>query len=64
MTDTRSQTLETPPGPLVGADWLEANLDRERVRVLDVRGRHPSSPLAHAKRLEYSREPYPGGDLC
>ena len=59
MTDTNT-TLETPPGPLVGADWLEANLDRERVRVLDVRGRHPSSPLAHAKRLEYSESHIPG----
>jgi thiosulfate/3-mercaptopyruvate sulfurtransferase len=51
---------EAPPGPLVSADWLVANLDEQRVRVLDVRGRHPSSPLAHAKRLEYSEGHIPG----
>lgn len=51
---------EAPPGPLVSADWLVANLDEDRVRVLDVRGRHPSSPLAHAKRLEYSEGHIPG----
>jgi thiosulfate/3-mercaptopyruvate sulfurtransferase len=46
--------LPAPAGPLVGADWLQENLDVPRVRVLDVRGRHPSSALAHAKRAEYT----------
>ena len=43
-----------PAGPLVGADWLQDNLGDPRVRVLDVRGRHPSSALPHAKRAEYA----------
>jgi len=46
--------LELPDGPLVTGDWLHDHLDHERVRVLDVRGRHPSSPLPHAKRTEYT----------
>jgi thiosulfate/3-mercaptopyruvate sulfurtransferase len=52
--------LETPPGPLVSGDWLQANLDERRVVVLDVRGRHPSSTLAHAKRAEYAQRHIPG----
>jgi thiosulfate/3-mercaptopyruvate sulfurtransferase len=52
--------LELPPGPLVSCDWLAANLDQPRVRILDVRGRHPSSSLAHAKRVEYSEGHIPG----
>jgi thiosulfate/3-mercaptopyruvate sulfurtransferase len=52
--------LELPPGPLVSSDWLGANLDQPRVRILDVRGRHPSSSLAHAKRVEYSEGHIPG----
>jgi thiosulfate/3-mercaptopyruvate sulfurtransferase len=59
MTEPSSK-LETPPGPLVSVDWIDANLDQEHVRVLDVRGRHPSSPLAHAKRVEYSDGHIPG----
>ncbi len=47
--------LEAPPGPLVSGQWLQANLGQGRVRVLDVRGRHPSSALAHAKRAEYAQ---------
>jgi thiosulfate/3-mercaptopyruvate sulfurtransferase len=46
--------LEAPPGPLVTGEWLQANLGHGRIRILDVRGRHPSSALAHAKRVEYS----------
>jgi thiosulfate/3-mercaptopyruvate sulfurtransferase len=46
--------LEIPPGPLVGSEWLQVNLDRPRIRVLDARGRHPSSSLAHAKSAEYA----------
>jgi thiosulfate/3-mercaptopyruvate sulfurtransferase len=53
-------TLELPPGPLVNGEWLQANLDQPRVRILDARGRHPSSPLAHAKRAEYSEGHIPG----
>jgi thiosulfate/3-mercaptopyruvate sulfurtransferase len=59
MTPTTS-ALEAPPGPLVSGEWLQANLDQDRVRVLDVRGRHPSSPLAHAKRAEYAEGHVPG----
>ena len=56
----RTSDSETPAGPLVSADWLEANLDHQRVCVLDVRGRHPSSPLAHAKHVEYALSHIPG----
>jgi thiosulfate/3-mercaptopyruvate sulfurtransferase len=59
MTQTMS-ALEAPPGPLVSGEWLQASLDQDRVRVLDVRGRHPSSPLAHAKRAEYAEGHVPG----
>jgi thiosulfate/3-mercaptopyruvate sulfurtransferase len=52
--------LETPPGPLVGSGWLQANLQRPRIRVLDARGRHPSSSLAHAKSAEYAQSHIPG----
>src|ERR1700693_1641250 len=52
--------LDTPPGPLVSSEWLQANLDDRQVVVLDVRGRHPSSPLAHAKRAEYAQGHIPG----
>ena len=52
--------LHVPDGPLVTGDWLEENLDNPRVRVLDVRGRHPSSPLPHAKRAEYAVGHVPG----
>jgi len=55
-----SPELELPDGPLVTGDWLQAHLEQGRVRVLDVRGRHPSSPLAHAKRAEYAAGHIPG----
>ena len=45
--------LEVPDGPLVTGGWLQDHIAHPRVRVLDVRGRHPSSPLPHAKRSEY-----------
>jgi thiosulfate/3-mercaptopyruvate sulfurtransferase len=47
-------------GPLVSADWLERHLDHAAIRVLDVRGRHPSSALPHAKLAEYSAGHIPG----
>jgi thiosulfate/3-mercaptopyruvate sulfurtransferase len=50
----------TPSGPLVSGAWLEAHLDEPAVRVLDCRGRHPSSPLPHAKRDEYAIAHIPG----
>jgi thiosulfate/3-mercaptopyruvate sulfurtransferase len=50
----------TPDGPLITGDWLEANHINPRVRVLDVRGRHPSSALPHAKRSEYETAHIPG----
>jgi thiosulfate/3-mercaptopyruvate sulfurtransferase len=52
--------LELPDGPLVDASWIEAHLGHPGLRVLDVRGRHASSALAHAKRAEYGREHIPG----
>ncbi|HUA02904.1 MAG TPA: sulfurtransferase [Solirubrobacteraceae bacterium] len=52
--------LDIPAGPLVDADWLERHLDDPRVRVLDVRGRHPSSALPHAKLAEYTAGHIPG----
>jgi len=51
---------QVPDGPLVTTEWLEAHLEQPRVRVLDVRGRHPSSSLPHAKRAEYARSHLPG----
>jgi thiosulfate/3-mercaptopyruvate sulfurtransferase len=59
MGPTASE-LPEPDGPLVGADWLQDNLDDPRVRVLDVRGRHPSSALPHAKYVEYAAGHIPG----
>lgn len=56
----RTTDSEPPAGPLVSGAWLEANLDQQRVCVLDVRGRHPSSPLAHAKRVEHALSHIPG----
>lgn len=52
--------LEIPEGPLVTADWLERHLEHPQVRVLDVRGRHPSSALPHAKLAEYTAGHIPG----
>ena len=54
------EQLQTPDGPLVPGDWLQHNLEHPRLRVLDVRGRHPSSPLPHAKRAEYVAGHIPG----
>jgi thiosulfate/3-mercaptopyruvate sulfurtransferase len=59
MTATPTQPT-APAGPLVTADWLEAHLADPGLRILDVRGRHPSSPLPHAKRAEYERAHIPG----
>ena len=56
----RLSELKAPAGPLVGADWLQENLDDPRLRVLDVRGRHPSSALPHAKHAEYAAGHIPG----
>jgi thiosulfate/3-mercaptopyruvate sulfurtransferase len=59
MTPT-AQALTAPAGPLVSGEWLQGHLDRPGVRILDVRGRHPSSSLAHAKRAEYAEGHLPG----
>jgi thiosulfate/3-mercaptopyruvate sulfurtransferase len=59
MGPTRQQ-LQVPDGPLVSGDWLQDHLDHPRVRILDVRGRHPSSSLPHAKRTEYAAGHVPG----
>ncbi len=53
MESRLREELQTPDGPLVTGEWLQRNLRNARVRVLDVRGRHPSSSLPHAKRDEY-----------
>ncbi len=55
--------LEVPDGPLVTADWLERHLDHPGLRLLDVRGRHPSSALPHAKVAEYAAEHIPGASF-
>lgn len=55
--------LQLPEGPLVTSEWLERHLGDPRVRVLDVRGRHPSSALAHAKRAEYQAGHIPGAQF-
>jgi thiosulfate/3-mercaptopyruvate sulfurtransferase len=60
MRPTPPDHVQTPDGPLVDGDWLQANLKHPGVRVLDVRGRHPSSPLPHAKRAEYAAGHIPG----
>ncbi len=52
--------LDAGEGPLVSTEWLNDNLGHSRLRVLDVRGRHPSSPLPHAKRIEHEQEHIPG----
>jgi thiosulfate/3-mercaptopyruvate sulfurtransferase len=52
--------IRIPDGPLVTGGWLQANLDNPRVRVLDVRGRHPSSALPHVKHAEYMAGHIPG----
>jgi thiosulfate/3-mercaptopyruvate sulfurtransferase len=55
-----SPELELPDGPLITGNWLQDHLDHPRVRVLDIRGRHPSSSLPHAKRAEYAAGHIPG----
>ena len=62
MGPIRSQ-LDVPDGPLVTGDWLQRHLEHPGVRILDVRGRHPSSALPHAKREEYTAEHVPGAAL-
>ncbi len=56
----RTPPITAPASPLVDGDWLEAHLGHPRLRVLDARGRHPSSALPHAKRAEYERAHVPG----
>ncbi len=60
MGPTPADHDQTPGGPLVDGDWLQAHLTNPAVRVLDVRGRHPSSPLPHAKRADYTAGHIPG----
>jgi thiosulfate/3-mercaptopyruvate sulfurtransferase len=55
-----SPSLRAPEGPLVSSAWLQQNLEHPHLRVLDTRGRHPSSELPHAKRAEYERGHVPG----
>lgn len=54
-------TASAAPGPLVEADWLEANLDREDLIILDVRA--PSgeqNPYAEGHIPGAVHAPYPG----
>jgi thiosulfate/3-mercaptopyruvate sulfurtransferase len=55
-----SPQLAVPDGPLVTGQWLQEHLDHAGIRVLDVRGRHPSSSLPHAKHAEYTAGHIPG----
>jgi thiosulfate/3-mercaptopyruvate sulfurtransferase len=57
---TTARFDDVPEGPLVMGEWLERNLGNPRLRVLDVRGRHPSSSLPHAKHAEYRQGHVPG----
>ena len=59
MVSTRSIS-DIPEGPLVSTTWLDANLDNPRVRVLDVRGRHPSSSLPPRPNTPSSSRHVPG----
>lgn len=63
MPTTTPTTIAPPAGPLVDTDWLEAHLGHPSLRVLDVRGRHPSSPKPHTKRDEYRAAHVPGAVL-
>ena len=56
--------IQAPPGAFVDADWLEAHLDHPGLRVVDVRGRHFSSPKPHVKRAEYEAAHIPGAVLA
>ncbi len=47
-------------GPLVSTAVLQEALGHPCVRVLDVRGRHASSPLPHAKHAEFADAHIPG----
>ena len=60
MRPLSSPQLYPPEGPLVTGEWLQQNLGHPRLRILDVRGRHPSSALPHAKRDEYAAAHLPG----
>ena len=60
---TTATQLNAPAGPLVEAEWLMTHLDHPSLRVLDVRGRHPSSPKPHVKRAEYEAGHIPGAVL-
>lgn len=49
-----SWELQPPDAPLVTGEWLQEHLGHPKVCVLDVRGRHASSQLPHAKRSEFA----------
>ncbi len=52
--------LEPPQGLLVDTAWLDQHLNEPQLRILDVRGRHPSSALPAAKRAEFDTAHVPG----
>jgi thiosulfate/3-mercaptopyruvate sulfurtransferase len=62
-TGTAADILEGPDGPLISSEGLEAELAHRHLRVLDVRGRHASSPLPHAKRAEFADAHIPGASF-
>jgi thiosulfate/3-mercaptopyruvate sulfurtransferase len=51
--------IPAPPGPLVGADWLDAYAADPRIRVLDTRGRVP----APGTRPQSMRDTYEDGHI-
>src|SRR4051812_38439565 len=51
--------IPAPPGPVVGAPWLEAHLEDPRVRILDTRGRIP----APGERPRLQRETFEEGHI-
>jgi thiosulfate/3-mercaptopyruvate sulfurtransferase len=57
---TRTTAIDPPPKLLVDDAWLADHLRAPHLRILDARGRHPSSQLPHAKRAEYARAHIPG----
>src|ERR1700722_9609545 len=60
MGSAKSKGPQTAEGPPVAGDWVQNHLGDRHVRVLDVRGRHPSSSLPHAKRVEHATGHIPG----
>lgn len=56
--------LELPAGPLVSTEWLAANLDNPRLRIVDMRGKvlPPTAPKPHyyPRHEDYAAAHLPG----